>query len=143
MLRSSAPTNDFRSSFPKNVRFFSKELIYFSSPLQVVNTRNIADPDVALKLTGKIGRNTFGILGAVDDFPTRRTKAYVGVLRLKRDIGENSNVGLFATQYHFGSKRHNNLLGFDGKFQIDPRTIFNFQVVGTHSRQIFLQSRYQ
>ncbi len=123
--------------FAEKRPFFLEGIDYFSSPLQVVNTRNIADPDVAVKLTGKIGKNTIGILGAVDRFPDTKTKAYVGVLRLRRDIGENSNVGMFATQYHFGAKRHNSLLGFDGKYQIDSRTIFNFQVVGTHSRRYF------
>lgn len=123
--------------FPEKRPFFLERIDIFRSPLQVVNTRNIANPDVALKLTGKVGRNTFGILGAVDDFPERDSKAYVGVLRLERDIGENSNIGMFATQYHFGSKRHNHLLGFDGKFQLDPRTVIDFQVVGTHSRRFF------
>lgn len=123
--------------FPEKRPFFLEGIDIFRSPLQIVNTRNIANPDVAVKLTGKTGRNTFGILGAVDDFPGVDAKAYVGVLRLKRDVGANSNVGLFATQYHFGSKRHNNLLGFDGKFQLNPRSTFDFQVVGTHSRRFF------
>lgn len=123
--------------FPEKRPFFLEGIDYFSSPLQIVNTRNIANPDLALKLTGKIGRNTFAILGAIDDFPGIKQKAYIGVLRLRRDIGANSSIGLFATQYHFGSKRHNHLGGFDGKFQINPRAVFNFQVVGTHSRRFF------
>lgn len=123
--------------FPEKRPFFLEGIDYFSSPLQVVNTRNIANPDAAVKVTGKIGRNTFGILGAVDRFPDTKTKAFVGVVRLKRDIGDNSNIGLFATQYHFGSKRHNQLFGVDGKFQIDSRTVIDFQVIGTHTRGYF------
>ncbi len=140
-VESDAPVVRANQRFPiffsEKRPFFLEGIDYFSSPLQVVNTRNIANPDVALKLTGKIGKNTIGILGAVDDFPAHDKKAYVGVLRLRRDVGENSNIGLFATQYHFGSNRHNHLLGFDGKYQIDPRTVFDFQVVGTHSRRFF------
>lgn len=123
--------------FAEKRPFFLEGIDYFSSPLQVVNTRNIADPDIAVKLTGKIGKNTLGLLTAVDRFPGTKTKAYIGVLRLRRDVGENSNIGMFATQYHFGSKRHNSLVGLDGKYQIDPRTEFNFQVIGTHSRRFF------
>jgi hypothetical protein len=123
--------------FPEKRSFFLEGIDYFRSPLQVVNTRNIADPDVAVKLTGKVGKNTFGLLSAVDRFPDTTTKAYIGVLRLRRDIGENSNLGLFATQYHFGSQLHNSLFGFDGKFQISDRAEFNFQAVGTHSRRFF------
>lgn len=123
--------------FPEKRPFFLEGIDYFRSPLQVVNTRNIADPDVAVKLTGKTGKNTFGILTAVDRFPDTDTKAYIGVLRLRHDIGKLSNVGLFATTYHFGSKLHNNLLGFDGRFQIGPKSAFNYMVVGTHSRREF------
>ncbi|MEK7724546.1 MAG: DUF5916 domain-containing protein, partial [Acidobacteriota bacterium] len=123
--------------FPEKRPFFLEGIDYFHTPLQVVNTRNIADPDVAVKLTGKTGRNTFGIFTAVDRFPNTETKAYVGVVRLKRDFGVQSNIGLIATTYHFGAKRHNNLFGVDAKFQLDPQTIFDFQVVGTNSRRNF------
>lgn len=140
-VESDAPVVRANQRFPiffsEKRPFFLEGIDIFNSALQVVNTRNIANPDVAAKLTGKIGKTTFGFLGAVDDFPGVDAKAYVGVLRLKRDIGENSNIGMFATQYHFGSRRHNNLLGFDGKFQLDPRTLVDFQVVGTNSRRTF------
>lgn len=123
--------------FPEKRPFFLEGRDIFNSPLQVVNTRNIADPDVAAKITGKIGRSTFGIMTAVDRFPDTETKAYIGVLRLKRDVGANSSIGLFATQYNFGAERKNGLAGIDGKFQIDSRTVFDFQVLGTHTRGYF------
>ncbi|NOT49603.1 MAG: carbohydrate binding family 9 domain-containing protein [Acidobacteria bacterium] len=121
--------------FPEKRPFFLEGIDYFRTPLQVVNTRNIADPDAALKLTGKTGRNTFGLLSAVDRFPETNTKAYVGVMRLKRDFGVQSNIGLIATTYHFGARKHNNLFGVDAKFQLTPQKIFDFQVVGTNSRR--------
>jgi hypothetical protein len=123
--------------FPEKRPFFLEGIDYFRTGLQVVNTRNIADPDVALKLTGKTGRNTFGLLTAVDRFPGTDTKAYVGVLRLKRDFGVQSNIGLIATTYHFGARRHNNLIGVDGRYQINSNTAFDFQVVGTNSNRNF------
>ncbi|REJ79226.1 MAG: hypothetical protein DWQ47_00330 [Acidobacteria bacterium] len=126
--------------FPEKRPFFLEGRDIFNSPLQVVNTRNIADPDVAAKVTGKRGKTTFGLMAAADRFPNSETKAYVGVLRLKRDVGSNSNIGLFGTQYNFGAEYKNSLLGFDGNFQIDPRTVFDFQVVGTHTRGSFYNS---
>lgn len=123
--------------FPEKRPFFLEGIDYFRTPLQVVNTRNIADPDVAVKLTGKTGRNTFGLFTAVDRFPDTKTKAYIGVMRFKRDFGVQSNIGLIATTYHFGSQKHNNLLGVDAKFQINPQTIFDFQFVGTNSHRNF------
>jgi len=121
--------------FPEKRPFFLEGIDYFRTGLQVVNTRNIADPDVAVKLTGKTGRNTFGLLSAVDRFPGTKTKAYIGVMRLKRDFGEQSNIGMIATTYHFGSQRHNNLVGVDGKFQLTPQRLVDFQVVGTNSNR--------
>ncbi len=123
--------------FPEKRPFFLEGIDYFRTPLQVVNTRNIADPDVAVKLTGKTGANTFGLFSAIDRFPDTKTKAFIGVLRLKRDVGVQSNIGLIATTYHFGSQKHNNLFGVDGKFQITPQKAFDFQVVGTNSRRNF------
>ncbi len=123
--------------FPEKRPFFLEGNDYFRTPLQVVNTRTIADPDIALKLTGKTGRNTFGIFSAVDRFPDTKTKAYIGVARLRRDIGASSNIGIIATTYHFGSQKHNNLFGVDGKFQTSEKANFNFQIVGTNSRRFF------
>ncbi len=123
--------------FPEKRPFFLEGIDYFRTGLQVVNTRNIADPDVALKLTGKSGKNTIGVLSAIDRFPGTDTKAYVGVMRLKRDFGVQSNIGMIATTYHFGSQRHNNLVGVDGKFQLTPQKLFDFQVVGTNSHRWF------
>lgn len=123
--------------FPEKRPFFLEGIDYFRTPLQVVNTRNIADPDVAFKLTGKTGRNTFGLMTAVDRFPDTKTKAYVGVMRLKRDFGVQSQVGVIATSYHFGSQKHNNLAGIDGRFQLTPQKVFDFQVVGTNSIRFF------
>lgn len=123
--------------FPEKRPFFLEGIDFFRTSLQVVNTRNIADPDVAVKLTGKTGRNTFGLFSAIDRFPGTKTKAYIGVLRLKRDFGVQSNIGLIATTYHFGSQKHNNLFGVDGKFQLNPQTAIDFQVVGTNSSRFF------
>ena len=123
--------------FPEKRTFFLEGVDYFRTGLQVVNTRNIADPDVAVKLTGKTGRNTFGLLSAIDRFPGTKTKAYIGVMRLKRDFGVQSNIGLIATTYHFGSQKHNNLAGVDGRYQINPQTAFAFQFVATNSGRKF------
>jgi hypothetical protein len=48
----------------------------------------------------------------------------------------DSTIGLIATTYNFIEK-HNDLGGIDGRFRIDKQTIFNFQVLGTTSRNFF------
>ena len=141
--------------FAEKRPFFLEGIDVFQTPLTAVHTRSIIDPDYAVSLTGKRGRNSFGLLLANDNGPgdfsvDERTdpealprierfldkNAYVGVLRLKRDIGLESNIGSIATTYHFIEK-HNNLGGFDGRFRVNPQTTFTFQALGTTSRRFF------
>jgi Domain of unknown function (DUF5916)/Carbohydrate family 9 binding domain-like len=144
--------------FEEKRPFFLEGVDIFQTPIQAVHTRTIVDPDVAVKLTGKRGRDTFGIMLASDKAPGNYSEderadpvnfrriarfldknAHVAVLRLKRDVGEESNIGMIATAYSFIEK-HNYLGGVDGRFRLDPQTVFSFQAVGTHSRRPFFDS---
>lgn len=139
--------------FEEKRPFFLEGIDIFQTRLQVVHTRAIVDPDAAVKLTGKRGRNTFGFLLASDNAPGNFStdekadpvnerfidkNAFIGVLRLKRDVGKASNIGMIATSYNFIEK-HNQLLGIDGRFQLDPKTVASFQVIGTTSRRCFFE----
>jgi len=55
--------------FPEKRPFFLEGTDIFSTPVTAVNTRSIIDPDVAVKFSGKRGRNSFGILAASDNGP--------------------------------------------------------------------------
>src|SRR5207245_3012337 len=133
--------------FEEKRPFFLEGIDIFQTRLQAVHTRAIVDPDIAVKLSGKRGRNTFGVLLASDNAPgnfsaEERTNpvnfrfldknAYVAVVRLKHDIGKQSSIGFLGTSYNFIEK-HNQLAGIDGRFQINKLTTFNFQVIGTTS----------
>lgn len=152
--------------FPEKRPFFLERIDIFQSGLNIVNTRAIVDPDVALKLTGRRGRNTFGLLYASDNAPGNYSKderqnlalchqaritnpnnvcgierfvdknADIAVVRLKRDVGTQHNLGFFATTYNF-PERHNHTAGFDGRFRLSPKTITEFQITGTTSRNNF------
>ena len=141
--------------FEEKRPFFLEGIDIFQTALQPVHTRAISDPDVALKLTGKRGRNTFGLLLASDNAPgnfsaEERTdpailpaiqrfidkNAYVAVLRLKRDVGKESTLGVLATSYDF-IEQHNKLLSIDGRLKLNPQTVLDFQVIGTTSRRCF------
>jgi len=143
--------------FPEKRPFFLEGADIFQTPLQLVHTRTIVDPDYAMKLTGKAGRNTFGLLGASDNAPGNFTdeekgdptllpdiarfigkNAYVAVGRFKRDIGTENSIGAIATSYDF-IENHNRAAGVDGRFRLDKQTVFAFQVVGTTSRSLFFE----
>ncbi len=69
-VEADAPQLDINNTF----NLFSPSVEPFSSTAQItsstfqnlVYTRNIADPDYGLKLTGKSGRHTYGVLTAND-----------------------------------------------------------------------------
>lgn len=145
--------------FAEKRPFFLEGIENFQTALNgqvtAVHTRAIIDPDSAIKLTGKFGRNSFGVLFASDNGPGNFSdeeienpanlpiiqrfldkNANIGILRLKRDIGKESSIGLIATSYNFVD-RHNQLGGIDGRFRIDPQTVFSFQILGTNTRRPF------
>src|SRR5262249_37071473 len=95
--------------FEEKRPFFLEGIDIFRTPIQAVHTRSIVDPDVAVKLSGKRGKNTFGILLASDNAPGNFSEeerldfsnlpaierfvdknAYVGILRVKHDVGKQS-----------------------------------------------------
>ncbi len=140
--------------FQEKRPFFLEGSEIFQSPLQTFYSRTIVDPDLATKLTGKIGKNSFGFLLASDNAPGNYSEeerddpifkpsrefldknAYFGVVRLKRDIGKENNIGFFGTMRVFPRQR-NFTGGFDGTFKLNPKTVMTFQAVGTHTRRSF------
>jgi hypothetical protein len=163
--------------FEEKRPFFLEGKEIFQTPLTIVHTRAIGDPDYAVKLSGKRGKNTFGLIVASDNLPGNFTRdeiderwlrvnsipdnppdnsnraaaqahlrdfidkfvgtnATIGVLRLKRDVGRENTLGLIATTYSFPD-RYNNVAGFDGRFKLDPKSVFVFQILGTRSHRPF------
>lgn len=146
--------------FQEKRPFFLEGADIFGSPLQVFYSRTIVDPDVAAKLTGKIGKTSFGFLAASDNAPGNYDEdernnpflrprinefldknATFGVLRVKRDFGRENNIGFFSTYRSFPEQR-NVLGGFDGRLKLTPRATSQFQVVGTHSRRCFFDAQF-
>ena len=169
-VEADAPVTSANQRFPiffaEKRPFFLERIDIFNTRMNVVNTRAIVDPDIALKLTGRRGKNTFGVLYASDNAPgnyslderenfniCRRANpnavcgigraidknADIGIIRLKRDVGRQHNLGFFATTYNF-TDRHNNTAGFDGRFRLTPKVVTEFQILGTHSRRFFYDS---
>jgi hypothetical protein len=141
--------------FEEKRPFFLEGKEIFNTQNTVVHTRAIIQPQFAAKLTGKRGHNTFGLLLASDKGPGNFSdeeledpdkqaeiekfggkKAYVGIMRVKHDVGRESDIGMFATSYNF-IERHNQLLGFDGRFKLNPVTVASFEIIGTLSRRFF------
>jgi hypothetical protein len=148
--------------FAERRPFFLEGIEIFNTALTAVHTRAIVDPDLALKLTGKRGRNTYGVIFASDNGPgnlSRDERAFVadernagarrdsllklldrnatiGVLRLKRDLGRENNLGVVATTYNF-IDHHSHAAGVDGRFRLDKQTTLSFNLLGTNAKTPF------
>ncbi|MGB7070201.1 MAG: hypothetical protein WBD22_11965, partial [Pyrinomonadaceae bacterium] len=140
--------------------FFLEGADIFQSPSQVFYSRTIIDPDVAVKLTGKIGKTSFGILAASDNAPGNYDEnernnplirprinefldknATFAVLRLKQDFGKENNIGFFAT--YRGFPEQNNLVSaIDGRFKFSPKLTSSVNLIGTHSRRCFFDPSF-
>src|SRR5499426_3059223 len=137
--------------FEEKRPFFLEGIDIFQTQIAAVHTRAIVDPDYAVKLTGKVNRNTFGLLVASDNAPGNYSpedrltadprligkNANVGVLRLKRDIGtKDSFIGFLGTYRKFVDT-YNELGGFDSRLRINKQTTFSAQALVSHSRNFF------
>ena len=59
--------NSFTLFFPEKRAFFLENADYFSTPWNLIYTRNVAEPDAGVKLTGSVGQHTFGSFVANDN----------------------------------------------------------------------------
>ncbi len=97
--------------FPELRPFFLENSNYFTTPIQLVYTRNIVHPEYGIRGTGKIGRTNVGFF-LIDDREPGETVApgdplYLerslnAVGRVSRDLGKDSSVGLIYTDEEFG-----------------------------------------
>jgi hypothetical protein len=137
--------------FEEKRPFFLEGKDIFDTQISAVHTRAIVDPAFAVKLTGKVDRNTFGLLVARDDAPGNFTPeealtadprqvgqaANVGIMRLKRDIGsKDSFIGILGTYRRFVDQ-YNLLGGFDSRLRVNKQTTFSAQALATRTRAQF------
>ncbi len=115
-----------------------------SAPLVMVHTRTIVDPDFGAKLTGKVGKLSFGALVADDAAPGRvgdpadplfeqKAQTYIG--RARFDLYPESFVGaVFTDRELMGS--YSRLGGSDGILRLDATRILNYNLMGTTRRTL-------
>ncbi len=93
----------FAIFFPEKRTFFLEGAEIFRTPKNLVHTRQIIDPSGGAKLSGKFGSFNMGYIGAIDESPRTlgddptASRAAFNLLRVRRDIGQGSTVGLLYT----------------------------------------------
>ena len=149
--------NTFSLFFPEKRTFFLDGANYFNSNLNVVHTRNIADPDYGVKLTGRAGRHSYGLLQASDTqtsflIPTNDassvaslggTGSDVSVLRYRQDVLDNSSIGTVLT-HREGGDYSNTVAGVDGRWRLTGSDVINVQLLSSQSEYpLAVQTRYR
>lgn len=129
----------FENFFPEKRPFFLENADLFRTPIKLVFTRRIVDPQFGARLTGKKGPWGIGLLFADDEAPGKRVpttdplageRGYVGIGRVSRNIFEQSNIGFLYTQRQFEG-RVNRAGGFDTRLKFNDHWVATGQAVVT------------
>ena len=93
----------FALFFPEKRPFFLEGLEQFDTPNALIYMRRIERPIAGAKLTGKLGRTAIAYLGALDDPSGVSGNPFYNLLRVRRDLGQASHVGLAYTDRMVGN----------------------------------------
>ncbi|MFI5231423.1 MAG: DUF5916 domain-containing protein [Gemmatimonadales bacterium] len=120
----------FALFYPEKRPFFVEGSELFNVPNTLVYTRRIAQPDGAVKLTGKLGVNDVAVLSALDAGSTTPNgeRPLVDIVRLQRDIGAQSTAGLLYSD-RVGGGRDNTVGGGDAHLTFGKLYYAQFQAV--------------
>jgi hypothetical protein len=129
----------FALFFPELRPFFLEGASFFDTRIRAVHTRNLADPNWGVKMTGQEGKNGIGVLAVEDaqtnlllpgpessEVETIDDESLAGVVRYRRDVGEASTIGLLLTGRE-ADDYSNAVAGVDGKIRITDNDTLQFQ----------------
>lgn len=122
--------------FPEKRPFFLEGLEAFNTPHNLIYTRRIVQPDVALKLTGKVAGTSVGVLSAADDrtlSPSGKDRAIYNVIRAQRDVGAQSRLGFAYTDRVLGGD-YNRVADLDGRIVFADVYSASFQAAGSFDK---------
>ena len=132
--------------------FFLDGADYFDSGhFNLVHTRNIADPDYGVKLTGKSGQHSYGLLVANDnqtafllpgnqgsrlynytDAQNSPLDSKIAIARYKADLGGRNTVGVLATTRQ-ADGYDNTLASLDGSYWLNEENSVQYQLAYSDS----------
>ena len=145
----------FEVFFPEKRPFFQENSNFFQTPLNLVFTRRVVNPLYGARLTGVEGPWAIGAFLANDRAPGQAvissdplfgSNAYFGVLRLNRQFGKGSSVGLIYTDRELHTAPNsfctltecevgfNRVGGFDTEIKINQNWQMNAQAVTSETK---------
>jgi len=131
----------FALRYPEKRPFFLEGMEIFQFPrIEMVYTRRIIDPLLGAKISGKLGRFTYGVLSAYDTNPSEslwdvhggsantEDNALFNIVRVKADVFKDSYVGFCLADKEIDGS-WNRVTGVDGQWRFANKFFFNFQAL--------------
>jgi len=129
----------YRVYFPEKRPFFIENSDYFHTPIDLFFTRNIVNPDAGIRLTGKTGPYSLGILASDDRAPGLtvdptnplfKSRSYFNIARVSRDILNQSSVGAIYSDWEYpAANSFNRVGGIDSRLKFSSKLTANLQAV--------------
>ena len=129
----------YRVYFPEKRPFFIENSDYFHTPIDLFFTRNIVNPDAGIRLTGKTGPYSLGILASDDRAPGLtvspadplfKSRSYFSIARVSRDIFNQSSIGAMYTDWEDpAANTFNRVGGIDARFKFSKQLTAAAQAV--------------
>jgi hypothetical protein len=138
----------FALFYPEKRPFFQEGSDLFNTYFSAVYTRSVNDPLLAGKLTWRKGSNSVAMLSARDEhsviiLPFEERSEFVengksasNVLRFRHDLGNQSFVGLLATNRVFDGGGSGSLAGIDGQIRLSKSNSFRFQALASYTAEV-------
>lgn len=134
----------FEVFFPEKRPFFLENANYFQTPINLVFTRRIADPQLGVRVTGKRGPYSIGAMLIDDESPGKRVsdsdplsdrRAYFGIVRASRDILKQSSIGVIYTDRQFEGS-YNRVGGLDARLKLGANWSADLQAATSSTRYL-------
>lgn len=133
----------FEVFFPERRPFFLENADMFRTPINLLFTRRIVDPELGARITGKLGPWAIasliiddkapGHLAPLDD-PGHGDSALFGTVRINRDIGKQSRLGAMAVQRDFADES-NRVLSVDGRLKWNEHWVSSMQAAMSSTKR--------
>jgi hypothetical protein len=138
----------FEVYFPEKRPFFLENEDYFRTPIDLFFTRNIQDPSAGIRLTGKEGPYSVGLMSSDDRAPGLAVpsfcpatspvcsddlygiRSYFTIARVSRDIFRQSTVGAVYTDWECpATSEFNRIGGVDTRLRFNANWVVEGQAV--------------
>lgn len=132
----------FEVFFPEKRPFFIENAGFFMTPINLFFSRRVAEPQFGGRMTGKVGQWALGAIVIDDRQPGNGqpsgspfdTRAGVGVVRVAREFGQQSQIGALFSSRDFADTS-NRVASLDARVKLSPSWVLEGQVAHSWTRQ--------